>query len=72
MRVRFYLDSRTGQPHIHGHNVTESEGEEVLANPGEDRPGTEGARIALGRFTIPPVRPRAPCHGVVALFRTRP
>jgi hypothetical protein len=47
MRVRFYLDSRTGQPHIHGHNVTESEVEEVLANPGEDRPGTEGARIAL-------------------------
>jgi hypothetical protein len=49
MRVRFYLDSRNGQPHIHGHNVTESEVEEVLANPGEDRPGTEGARIAFGR-----------------------
>jgi hypothetical protein len=49
MHIRFYLDSRTGQPHIHGHNVTESEVEEVLANPGKDRPGTEGARIALGR-----------------------
>ncbi len=49
MRVRFYLDSRTGRPHIYGHDVTESEVEEVLANPGEDRPGTEGARIALGR-----------------------
>ena len=49
MRVRFYLDSRTGQPHTRGHNVTESEVEEVLADPGEDRLGTDGARIALGR-----------------------
>jgi Domain of unknown function (DUF4258) len=49
MRIRFYLDSRTGQPHIYGHNVTEDEVEQVLASPLEDRPGTEGARIALGR-----------------------
>ena len=49
MRIRFYLDSRTGQPHIYGHTVTESEIEEILANPGEDRLGSEGARIASGR-----------------------
>jgi len=49
MRLRFYLDARTGQPHIYGHNVTESEVEEVLTDPGEDRPGDEGARIAVGR-----------------------
>jgi hypothetical protein len=49
MRVRFYLDPRTGQPHIHGHDVTETEVEEVLASPGEDRPGAEGVRIALGQ-----------------------
>ena len=49
MRVRFYLDSRTGQPHIYGHNVRESEVEEVLSDPREDRLGTHGARIALGR-----------------------
>jgi hypothetical protein len=49
MRVRFYLDARTGQPHIYGHDVTESEVEEILASPGEDRLGSEGARIALGR-----------------------
>jgi hypothetical protein len=49
MRLRFYLDSRTGQPHIHGHDVTEAEVEEVLNDPGEDRLGTDGARIALGR-----------------------
>jgi uncharacterized protein DUF4258 len=49
MHIRFYLDPRTGQPHIYGHNVTESEVEEVLANPGEDRLSTEGSRIALGQ-----------------------
>ena len=49
MRVRFYLDPRTGQTHIYDHNVTESEVEEILGNPGEDRLGSEGARIALGR-----------------------
>ena len=49
MRVRFYLDSRTGQPHIYGHNVAESEVEEVLSDPGEDRLAADGARIALGR-----------------------
>jgi hypothetical protein len=49
MRLRFYLDSRTGQPHIYGHNVTESEVEEILIDPGEDRLGDEGARIAIGR-----------------------
>jgi hypothetical protein len=49
MRIRFYFDSRTGQPHIYGHNVTESEVEDVLSAPGEDRLGTDGARVALGR-----------------------
>ena len=34
---------------IYGHSVTESEVEEVLSDPGEDRLGTERARIALGR-----------------------
>jgi len=49
VRVRFYLDSRTGQPHVYGHNVTEAEVDEVLGDPGEDRLGADGARIALGR-----------------------
>jgi len=49
MRIRFYRDPRAGQPHIYDHNVTESEVEEVLSEPGEDRLGAEGARIALGR-----------------------
>lgn len=34
---------------IYNHDVSELEVEEILAAPGEDRPGSEGARIALGR-----------------------
>ena len=49
MQVRYYLDSRTAQPHIYGHDVTEAEVEEILHDPGEDRLGAEGSRIALGR-----------------------
>ena len=31
------------------HNIRENEVEEVLKNPGEDRPGREGSRVALGQ-----------------------
>lgn len=51
MNVRFYIDPDTGKPHIHGHDVLESEVEEVLACPGEDRPGRSGSRVALGQTT---------------------
>ena len=49
MKVRYYVDPATGQPHIYKHDVTESEVEEVLAHPGEDRAGRDGARVAIGR-----------------------
>lgn len=49
MRVRYYIDPQTELPHIYGHNVAESEVEAVLARPGEDRPGHEGSRVAIGR-----------------------
>ena len=49
MKIRYYIDPRTEQPHINGHGVVESEVEEVLARPGEDRPGAEGSRIAIGQ-----------------------
>jgi hypothetical protein len=49
MQLRFYIDPETGAPHIYKHAVSESEVEEVLANAGEDRPGRDGARIAIGR-----------------------
>ena len=49
MRIRLYIDPQSSAPHIYGHDVSESEVEEVLERPVEDRPGTEGSRIALGR-----------------------
>jgi hypothetical protein len=47
--IRFYIDSDSGQPHILRHNVTESEVEDVLSRPLEDRTGAEGSRVALGQ-----------------------
>jgi hypothetical protein len=49
MVVRYYTDSETGRPHIHSHDVDEDEVEDVLARPLEDRPGHDGARVALGQ-----------------------
>jgi hypothetical protein len=49
VELRFFIDSRTGQPHIYRHSVTELEVEEVLARPSEDRPGSEDSRVALGQ-----------------------
>jgi hypothetical protein len=47
--ARFYIDSTTGFPHIHNHQVDEDEVTEVLGKPSEDRGGREGSRIALGK-----------------------
>ena len=49
MKVRYYIDPETGQPHIYKHEVAESEVEEVLSHPGEDRAGSDGSRVATGR-----------------------
>jgi len=49
VKIRYYIDARTGQPHIHRHSVSEAEVEDVLQNAGEDRPGAEGSRIAIGQ-----------------------
>jgi hypothetical protein len=51
MKVRYYIDPATDQPHIYNHDVAESEVEEILAEPGEDRPGHDQSRIALGKTT---------------------
>ncbi len=48
MLIRYYLDP-DGKPHIYNHGVTEREVEEALANRGEDRPGSEGSRVAIGQ-----------------------
>ena len=49
MNVRFFIDPQTDVPHIYEHGVSEEEVEQILVNPAEDRPGTEGSRVALGR-----------------------
>ena len=49
MKARFYIDPQTGAPYIYNHRVGEDEVEDVLRNPGEDRPGREGSRVALGQ-----------------------
>jgi len=49
IRMRFYIDPQTNQPHIYNHNVTENEVRDVLTNPGEDRIGREDSRVAIGQ-----------------------
>ena len=49
MEIRFYVDPDAGLPHIYGRGVREDEVEDVLRRSGEDRPGTEGSRVALGQ-----------------------
>ena len=49
MQVRYYIDPESGQPHIYKHEVDEAEVEDILRRPGEDRPGREGSRVAIGQ-----------------------
>jgi hypothetical protein len=49
MEIRYYVDAKTDLPHIYEHNVREDEVEDILLRPGEDRPGKEGSRIAIGQ-----------------------
>ena len=49
MKLRFYVDPTTGDPHVENHGVSEVEVAEVLERPLEDRPGREDSRVALGQ-----------------------
>ena len=49
MNLRFYIDPETDYPHIYGHGVREYEVEDVMLSPGEDIPGRENSRIAIGQ-----------------------
>ena len=49
MKVRYYIDPQSDQPHIRNHGVEETEVEDVLAESDEDRPGRDGSRVATGR-----------------------
>jgi hypothetical protein len=51
VRIRYYIDPGTELPHIYGRDVSETDVEEALRRAGEDRPGREGSRIAIGRTT---------------------
>jgi hypothetical protein len=48
MNIRYYVDPATGMPHIHNHRISESEVEDVLTRPGEDRPGRDNSRVVIG------------------------
>ncbi len=52
MDARYYIDSGTDEPHIYGHAVNEREVEDVLGRPLEDRPGRDGARVAIGQTRV--------------------
>lgn len=49
MNLRFYIDPETRRPHIYGHGVQEHEVEDVVRSPGEDRPGRDESRVAIGQ-----------------------
>jgi Domain of unknown function (DUF4258) len=49
VRIRFYIDQETGDPHIHGHGIREQDVRDILGRPLEDRQGREGSRVALGQ-----------------------
>lgn len=49
MNIRYYTDPETNVPHIYKHNVEEHEIEDILFRPGEDRPGQNGSRVAIGQ-----------------------
>ncbi len=49
MKIRFYIDPETNQPHTYNHKISENEIADVLEKPGEDRPGREGSRICIGQ-----------------------
>jgi len=49
LEVRYYIDPETSSPHIYNHGLSENDVEHVLNQPGEDRPGVSGTRVAIGQ-----------------------
>ena len=54
MNIRFYIDPKSGLPHIYNHGVDEDEVEHALANRGEDRPSNKDSpwELRLDRFRV--------------------
>jgi hypothetical protein len=49
VRLRYFVDPETREPHIWNHAVSEEEVEAILRAPGEDRRGSHDSRAAIGR-----------------------
>lgn len=49
VKIRYYTNPETGEPHIYDHEVGEDEVEEVLLNPGEDLPSRNNSRSVIGQ-----------------------
>ena len=52
LNIWFYIDPDTNLPHIYNHHVSEEEIEDILSRPGEDRPGRDGSRVAIGQTQV--------------------
>ena len=49
VKIRYYANPETGEPHIYDHGVNEDDVEEVFANPGEDLPARNNSRSIIGQ-----------------------
>ena len=50
VKIRFYIDPETREPHIYNHEVFEHEVEEIfLSGLGQDRASREGSRMLMGQ-----------------------
>jgi hypothetical protein len=48
VKIRYFVNPETGEPHIYDHEVDEDEVEEVLTSPGEDLPSRNNSRSIIG------------------------
>ena len=49
MRLRFFVDPETGEPHIYKHAEDEQEVEAILSQASEDRGRSDDSRVAIGK-----------------------
>jgi hypothetical protein len=50
VKIRYYVDPETREPHIYNHGVSEHEVEEVFESGlGQDRVSSEGSRTLMGQ-----------------------
>jgi hypothetical protein len=49
MELRFWIDPKSGMPHIYDHGVTEEEVRQILSRPGLDFRGDGNSRTIMGQ-----------------------